>query len=165
MTDLDAGGFFGARVSAVIIKTSCWKIAPGDVLLSYPDGSAALTVSAAGSGAMVLANLPLTPDGGDFIGNPIFPAMLHELLRALRHDSAERAVTPGAAWLLDVPTTGEGAVTVTDPEGKTVDAQVVASGRNDAPGVAGGENSRRLFRQTGGRRRCLRRGERGPARK
>lgn len=30
----------------------------GDVLLSYPDGSAALTASAAGSGAMVLANLP-----------------------------------------------------------------------------------------------------------
>ena len=101
----------------------------GDVLLSYPDGSAALTISAAGQGAVVLANLPLTPDGGDFIGSPIFPAMLHELLRALRHDSAENAVTPGAAWLLDVPTSGEGAVTAADPDGKIIGAQIVSSGR------------------------------------
>ena len=54
----------------------------GDTLLSFPDGSAALTISPAGRGAMVLVNLPLTPDGGDFIGNPIFSATLHELLRA-----------------------------------------------------------------------------------
>ena len=101
----------------------------GDVLLSYPDGSAAVTLSAVGQGAAVFVNLPLTPDGGDFIGSPMFPAMLHELLRALRHGSAERAVTPGTAWMLDVPTSGEGAMTVADPEGRPVEAQVVASGR------------------------------------
>src|SRR5207247_170852 len=56
----------------------------GDVLLAYPDGSAALTLSSVGKGAAVFANLPLTPDGGDFIGHPMFPATLHELLRALR---------------------------------------------------------------------------------
>ncbi|MGA9451066.1 MAG: BatA domain-containing protein [Verrucomicrobiia bacterium] len=126
--DLDAGDFSAPRFRRHY-QNQLLENRAGDVLLSYPDGSAALTVSAAGNGAMVLANLPLTPDGGDFIGNPIFPAMLHELLRALRHDSSERAVTPGAAWLLDVPTTGEGAVTVTDPDGKKIDAQIVASGR------------------------------------
>ena len=101
----------------------------GDVLLSYPDGSAALTLSAVGQGAAVFANLPLTPDGGDFIGSPMFPALLHELLRTLRQGSAEHAVTPGTAWMLDAPTSGEGAVTVADPEGRSVEAQVVARGR------------------------------------
>lgn len=101
----------------------------GDVLFSYPDGSAALTLTAVASGSVVLANFPLTPDGGDFVGNPIFPAMLHELLRALRQDSAEHAVMPGAAWLLDVPTSGEGDLTVTDPDGQKVGAQILSSGR------------------------------------
>jgi hypothetical protein len=114
-----------------------------DTLLSYPDGSAALTISRAGHGAMVLVNLPLTPDGGDFIGHPVFPALLHELLRALREDSPGVAVTPGAPWTLDAPTAGEGPVTVTDPDGKAVQAEVLASGRTTrlalpaarAPGV------------------------------
>ena len=102
----------------------------GDTVLAYADGSAALTISPAGHGSLVLVNLPLTPDGGDFIGSPIFPAWLHELLRALRQDAAEQSVAPGAPWTLDVPTLGEGAVIVTDPDGKTVAAQVLASGRN-----------------------------------
>jgi hypothetical protein len=100
-----------------------------DVLFSYPDGSAALTLSTVGQGASVFANFPLTPDGGDFIGSPMFPTLLHELLRALRRGSEERAVTPGTAWTLDAPTRGEGAVTVTDPDGKRVEAQLLASGR------------------------------------
>ena len=126
--DLDAGDFSALRFRRHY-QNQLLEYRAGDVLLSYPDGSAALTVSAAGDGAMVLANFPLTPDGGDFIGNPVFPAMLHELLRGLRHDSADRIVTPGAAWLLDVPTSGEGPVTVADPDGKKIDAQIVASGR------------------------------------
>jgi hypothetical protein len=78
---------------------------------------------------MVLLNLPLTPDGGDFIGSPIFPALLHELLRALRQDAGGSTLTPGAPWTLDVPTAGEGALTVSDPNGKKLDAEVLASGR------------------------------------
>ncbi len=101
----------------------------GDVLLVYADGSAALTLSTVGQGAAVFANLPLTPDGGDFIGSPMFPAMLHELLRALRRGAEERTVTPGSAWMVDAPTSGEGAITVTDPNGRPVEAQVLASGR------------------------------------
>jgi hypothetical protein len=76
-------------------------------------------------------NLPLTPDGGDFIGHPMFPASIHELLRVLRRGAEERAVTPGLAWTLDAPASAEGAVgaSVSDPEGRKVEAQVVASGR------------------------------------
>jgi hypothetical protein len=101
----------------------------GDVLLSYADGSAALTFSSVGKGAAVFANFPLTPDGGDFIGHPMFPATVHELLRLLRRGAEERAVTPGNAWTVDVPISGEAAVTVSDPDGKKIEAQVLASGR------------------------------------
>ena len=51
------------------------------------------------------------------------------LLRSLRRTSEEQAVTPGSAWMLDVPARGEGAITVSDPQGKPVEAQMVASGR------------------------------------
>jgi len=102
----------------------------GETLLAYADGSAALTISRAGRGAMVLVNLPLTPDGGDFAGSPIFPPLLHELLRALRQDSAAKVIAPGEPWTLDVPTAGEGALTVTDPAGKKIEAQVLSRGRS-----------------------------------
>jgi hypothetical protein len=100
-----------------------------EVMLSYPDGSAALTLTKTGKGAVVFANLPLTPEGGDLIGSPMFPAMLHEVLRTLRRGSEDRFITPGAAWTLEAPNHGEGAVSVTDPDGQSVEAQVVASGR------------------------------------
>jgi len=101
----------------------------GDVLLNYADGAAALTLSPLGKGAVVFANLPLTPDAGDWIGHPLFPALLHELLRTLRRAADERAVTPGRAWTLEVPAAGDAALEVTDPAGKPVTAQVLASGR------------------------------------
>lgn len=101
----------------------------GDVLLWHEDGSPALTLSEEGLGASVFVNLPLTPDSGGFIGHPLFPAMVHELLRDLRRSSDEQAVTPGFAWMLDVPARGEEAIRVTDPQGQLLDAQVVASGR------------------------------------
>lgn len=102
----------------------------GEVLLSYPDGSAAVTLSSVGKGAAVFVNLALTPDGGDFIGSPMFPATLHELLRALRRSSEAREVVPGAAWVLETPTQGEGALSVSGPDGASIDAQVIASGRS-----------------------------------
>jgi hypothetical protein len=101
----------------------------GETLLAYADGSAALTVSPAGRGSLALVNLPLTPDGGDFAGSPIFPALLHELLWSLRLDSPGAEVAPGAPWMIEAPTAGEGAVTVTGPDGQPVNAEVLASGR------------------------------------
>jgi len=101
----------------------------GEVLLWYGDGSPALALSGHGLGAAVFVNLPLTPEAGGFVGHPLFPAMLQELLRSLRRTSEEQAVTPGSAWMLEVPARGEGAITVSDPESKAVAAQVLASGR------------------------------------
>jgi len=126
--DVDTGDFSAVRFHRHY-QNQVLEGRGGDVLLSYPDGSAALTLSATGRGATVFANLPLTPDGGDFIGSPMFPALLHELLRAMRHDSAAPTVAPGAAWVLDVPASGEGAITVIDPEDHPVEVKVVASGR------------------------------------
>lgn len=111
-----------------------WQNRPPDnraqeTWLAYADGSAALTLSPAGRGLMVLVNLPITPDGGDFAGSPIFPALLHELLRLLRQDPDANQVLPGAAWTLEVPGAGEGALTVSDPAGLAVASQVLSSGR------------------------------------
>ena len=100
-----------------------------EVLLAYPDNSAALTLSTVGKGSAVFANIPLTPDGGDLIGSPMFPALLHELLRSLRRSTDERTITPGNAWTLDVPTVGDNEVKITDPDGKPVETKVVSSGR------------------------------------
>jgi len=100
-----------------------------EVLLAYPDNSAALTLSTVGKGSAVFANIPLTPDGGDLIGSPMFPALLHELLRSLRRSTDERTITPGNAWTLDAPTVGDNEVKITDPDGKPVETKVVSSGR------------------------------------
>jgi hypothetical protein len=100
-----------------------------EVILAYLDGSAALTLTKLGKGAVVFANFPLTPDGGDFIGNPMFPVMLHELLRAGRRGTESQAVTPGSAWTLDAPNGSDGSISVSDPNGRPVEAQSIASGR------------------------------------
>lgn len=127
-TELDAADFSAFRFHRHF-QNVVFTNRQNDVLLSYPDGSAALTLSPAGNGSAVLVDLPLTPDDPDFIGSPIFPATLHEILGALRRGSADHPVTPGAAWMLDVPTAGEGALSVSDPDGQPVAAQVLASGR------------------------------------
>ena len=124
----DAGDWSAARFRRHFQN----EVLPGrkdDVVLSYADGSAAVTLSSVGKGAAVFANLPLTPDGGDFIGSPMFPATLHELLRALRRSSDAQAVTPGTAWVLETPTRSEGALSVLDPEGVAIESQMIASGR------------------------------------
>lgn len=127
-TELGASDFAGFRFHRHF-QSVVFTNRQNDVLLSYPDGSAALTLSTASNGAVVFVNVPLTPDDGDLIGSPIFPATLHEILGALRRGAAEHPVTPGAAWMTDVPTASEGTVTVSDPEGRPVPAQVLASGR------------------------------------
>jgi hypothetical protein len=101
----------------------------GEVLLSHADGSAALTLSPVGKGAVVFVNLPLTPEGGDLIGSPMFPALLHELLRLLRHGADEQTTTPGTAWVLESPASGDAPIRVIDPEGRVVEAKTLSSGR------------------------------------
>jgi hypothetical protein len=126
--ETDAGDWSAARFRRHYQN----EVLPGrqdDVVLAYADGSAAVTLSGVGKGAAVFANLALTPDGGDFIGSPMFPATLHELLRALRRSSDAQTVTPGKPWVLETPAGGEGVLSVVDPEGAAMAAQVIASGR------------------------------------
>lgn len=104
-----------------------------EVLVHFADGSAALALSPAGRGAAVYVNFPLAPSGGNVAGSPLFPALLHELLRALRRGEETHAATPGHPWQLDVPQplggAGEGACQVLGPDGKPVEALVVSRGR------------------------------------
>jgi hypothetical protein len=126
-SDADAGDWASARFHRHYQN----EVLPGrseEVLLSYPDGSAALTFSVVGKGAAVFANLALTPDGGDFVGSPMFPATMHELLRALRRGE-QTAVVPGTTWVMETGATGAGDLTVNDPEGAPVAVQVITSGR------------------------------------
>ena len=125
---LDAGDFSSLRFHRHF-QNVVFTNRQSDVLLSYLDGSAALTFSPAGNGAAVFVNLPLTPDDADFIGSPIFPATLHETLSALRRGSGDHPAYPGTPWMLDVPTGGEGAVRMSDPHDHAVVAHVLASGR------------------------------------
>jgi hypothetical protein len=104
-----------------------------EVVLRFQDGSAALSVSPAGRGTAVFVNFAVTPDGSNLAGNPLFPALLHELLRALRRAGAEAATTPGQPWQLEAPAHGpateETQLAVTGPDGAAVDATVVSRGR------------------------------------
>jgi hypothetical protein len=126
--DLDAADFSNFRFHRHF-QNIVFTNRQNDVLLTYSDGSAALTLSAAGNGSAAFVNLPLTPDDADFIGSPIFPSTLHELLGALRRGSIDHPITPGQAWTLDVPTANEGEVSVSDPGTHPVATQILASGR------------------------------------
>jgi hypothetical protein len=127
-SDADAGDWSSARFNRHC-QNQVHPNRSQDVLFSYPDGSAAVTFSPVGKGAAVFVNLPLTPEGGEFIGSPMFPATMHELLRVLRRGAEGVAVTPGTAWVLEAAASGEGMLTITDSEGARVEAQVIASGR------------------------------------
>ncbi|HUR59066.1 MAG TPA: BatA and WFA domain-containing protein [Opitutaceae bacterium] len=108
------------------------QLQPGrgdDVLLTYADQSAALTLNTVGQGAVVFANMPLTPDGTDLIGHPLFPSLLHELLRLVRRGDDARETTPGHAWALDALTATDAEIGIRDPRGQPVAAQVLARGR------------------------------------
>lgn len=100
-----------------------------DVVLKHADGSAALTVSAAERGSLVCVNVPLSPEAGNMAGHPLFPSLLHELLREMRRATAGNDVAPGNAWTLDVPASGSEPVAVTGPDRKPVVAQAISSGR------------------------------------
>ena len=128
------GGTGGRRFSALRFRRH-WQNCPPDnrapeTWLAYADGSAALTLSPAGRGLMVLVDLPTAAGRRRFCRQPDFSALLHELLRLLRQDPDANQVLAGMACTLDVPTAGEGALTVTDPAGNPVAVQVLSSGRN-----------------------------------
>ena len=103
-------------------------------LVRFADGSTGLSLSAAGRGLAVFANFPLTPDGGSLAGSPLFPPLLHELMRALRRTSDADVNTPGKTWHIDVATAEQAAgeakeYRVFGPDGKPLDAVVLTRGR------------------------------------
>jgi hypothetical protein len=89
----------------------------------------ALSISPAGKGQVAFFNVPLTAEGGDLIGSPMFPSLLHELLRTMRAGN-EASPTPGHGFTVDVPTAGEGPLAVADPAGHPTDFRVISSGRS-----------------------------------
>lgn len=111
-----------------------------EIIATYGDGSAALSISPAGRGSVLIANLPLSPDGSDLAGSPLFPALLHECLRALRSSTAEEETAPGEPWHVDAVEPSDAADSpdaggedppyrVLAPDGSEVAAAVVSRGR------------------------------------
>lgn len=138
----DHGDLAGLRFRRYFLTESL-EAGEDEVLLRYPDGSAALALSPAGRGAAVFANLPVTAGGGNLAGSPLFPVLVHEVLRALRATPDAPFHTPGTAWAIDVLAAAADAdYRVTTPRGGTLESTVVSRGRTvrlslppvDAPG-------------------------------
>jgi hypothetical protein len=126
--DADAGDWSGLR----LYRHYLTQMAPGrsnEVFLAHADGSAALTISPVGKGMAAFVNIPLTPDGGDLIGSPMFPSLLHELLSQMRRGGETSPATPGKPWEVEAPTAGDAPLVVTDPEKHAVNAKIISSGR------------------------------------
>ncbi len=104
-----------------------------EVLIRYADGAPALALGEAGRGRAVYANLPVAPSGSNVAGSPLFPALVHELLRALRRTARAQDHAPGATWQLDIVAgarVAEGAeLAMHGPDGAPVQATVVGRGR------------------------------------
>jgi hypothetical protein len=105
-----------------------------EILVRFADGSAALSLSPAGRGLAVFANFPTAPDGASIAGSPLFPPILHELMRALRRTTETDVNTPGKDWYIDVVSEEEPAAagknyTVWGPDGKPIEVAVVSRGR------------------------------------
>ncbi len=116
-----------------------------ELVMSHADGSAALAMWPCEQGGVVLMNFPVTPDAGNIAGNPLFPVLLHETLRALRQDTGRGEIRPGSAWTLDVPGGQSGsdgdeiAYRVIGPDEKPVDVDVISRGRTDKLSLASAE--------------------------
>ncbi|MCP4106346.1 MAG: VWA domain-containing protein [Desulfobacteraceae bacterium] len=117
-----------------------------EILMSYSDGSAAFAVSPAGRGTVIYINFPATPDGGNLVQSPLFPALLHECLRLGNSNTAESETRPGQAWEILVPNIGandETGVSVHGPDGRKVEFYEVSLGSHikltlpqaDMPGI------------------------------
>ena len=105
-----------------------------EVLVRYPDGSAALSLSPSGRGVSVFVNFPIALDGSNIAGSPLFPAVLYELLRALRRGRGGEEITPGSTWHIDITGERQGSnrivpYRVIAPNGTDTKVTVVLRGR------------------------------------
>jgi hypothetical protein len=99
------------------------EVRSGDVLLHFANGDAALVHD----GGTLWVNLPLTPDGSDFAGSPLFPALLHESLRVVQGTREEPPAMPGQPWQIPVPSP-TGTLVVTGPDGRDWPSTVLPTG-------------------------------------
>ncbi len=89
------------------IKTMAISSREDEILMSYDDKSSALAVSKAGKGVVAYLNFSPTPNGGNLVSNPFFPAFLHECIR-LGSNMAMTKTLPGKAMEITIPhLTGE----------------------------------------------------------
>ncbi|MBI2191261.1 MAG: VWA domain-containing protein [Planctomycetes bacterium] len=105
-----------------------------EILIRFPDDSAALALSPAGRGVAVFANFSIAPRGGNLIRSPLFAPFMAEVLRALRRGQEQTSASPGIPWELEVPEAeglpdGPGC-RVIDPAGQPVEHRVIARGRS-----------------------------------
>ena len=108
-----------------------------DIWIRYGDGSAALSLSSVGRGSVALLNLPLEPDQSNLAGHPLFPSLLHELMRALRRSAEESDNTPGKPWFIDVVEASGSAggdeqtpYAVIAPDGQAQEVTLLSRGRS-----------------------------------
>ena len=107
-----------------------------EVLVSFQDGSPALSLSPAGRGLTVFVNFPAAPEGSNLAGSPLFPPLLHELIRTLRRTTDADLNSPGRPWTLDVSapslpgsTASETPFSVLSPDAKPLPVTVLSRGR------------------------------------
>ena len=101
-----------------------------EVIAFFADGAAALSLGPAGRGRAAFANFPIDPEGGTLVRSPLFPALMHELLRSLRRSGSEESATPGRPWHIDVPAAGggSGSFEIVGPSGARVPFEAIAQG-------------------------------------
>jgi len=104
-----------------------------EVLAYFADGSCAISLSNTGNGNTIFTNFSLAPKGGTLVGSPLFPAFMHELIRALRSSSFLQINTPGAAWTIEVPIQSDDKnefdPIVTGPDGIPIESTILTRGR------------------------------------
>lgn len=100
-----------------------------ELLAIHADGSAALTYTSFGNGTAILVNIPLDPQESNLAGSPLFPALVHEMLRTLRHRQPDAEPTLGEAFTFPVPAPASGdAPSLRAPDGTRIPLEVLARG-------------------------------------
>ncbi len=115
------------------LRTTALAERRDEVLAAFADGSPALALSAAGRGSAVYFNLPLAPAASNLAGSPLFPALLHECLRALRETREPAEARPGLERRLvsrDIPLNLDASrLRLFDSGGAEIPARILAQGR------------------------------------
>lgn len=100
-----------------------------EILATHTDGSAALTFTPFGNGAAILVNLPLDPRESNLVGSPLFPALVHEMLRTLRHRQPDTEPVLGQPFTFPVPAPASMEVpTLRAPDGRHIPLEALARG-------------------------------------